>query len=90
MPNPTITRDILREALNKHADNGDMDRFERVLNAMDGLATTIEHQTPPTDRDLKATMALVAARPMRGFTYSHPTQAAIRAVTPKRMGGNRT
>lgn len=90
MPDPTITRDILRGALNKHADNGDMDRFEQVLNAMNGLATAVDQQAPPADRDLKATMALVAARPMRGYDYSDTTKTAIRAVTPKRMGGNRT
>ncbi len=37
MADPRITRDILRGALNKHGDNEDMESFERVLKAMNGL-----------------------------------------------------
>lgn len=41
MADPTITRDILRGALNKHADNDDTESFERVLDAMNGLEDEI-------------------------------------------------
>lgn len=55
MADPRITRDILRGALNKHGDNGDMESFERVLTAMTGLETEIANYRPdrrpakPTD-----------------------------------------
>lgn len=88
MSDPTITRDILQAALDKAADRGDMAAFEHILGAMAGLATEVGQQ-PGQDRDLKATTALVAARPPRTFTYGDNTKAAIRAVTPKKMGGNR-
>lgn len=43
---PRITRDILRGALNKHGDNGDMESFERVLNAMAGIEDEIARYRP--------------------------------------------
>jgi hypothetical protein len=46
MADPRITRDILRGALNKHGDNGDMESFERVLSAMDGLEDEIARYQP--------------------------------------------
>lgn len=88
MTDPSITRDILQAALDKAADKGDMAAFERIMNAMAGIATEIGQQ-PDQNRDLKTTEALVAARPMRTFTYGDNTKAAIRAITPKKMGGNR-
>lgn len=89
MTDPAITRDVLRAALDKAADAGDMEAFERVITAMGGLTTAVDQQ-PGQDRDLKATMALVAARPMRTFDYGDDAKTAIRAVTPKKMGGSRT
>ena len=46
MADPTITRDILRGALNKHGDSGDTESFERVLNAMGGLEEEIARYRP--------------------------------------------
>lgn len=88
MHDPTITRDVLRAALDKAADAGDMEAFERVITAMGGLTAAVGDQ-PGQDRDLKATMALVADRPMHTFDYGDDAKTAIRAVTPKRAGGNR-
>jgi hypothetical protein len=85
MPDPSITRDILRAALDKAAEAGDMAAFERVISAMGGLATTADQQDHPHD----PTAAVVAARPPRSFTYGDEAKTAIRAVTAKRAGGNR-
>lgn len=41
MADPRITRDILRGALNKHGDNDDMESFECILNAMNGIEDEI-------------------------------------------------
>jgi hypothetical protein len=81
MPDPTITRDILRAALDKAAEAGDMEAFERVISAMRGLATAADQQ----DHKRDATAAVVAARPPRSFTYGDGAKTAIRAVTPKRF-----
>lgn len=46
MADPRITRDILRGALNKHGDNDDMESFERVVTAMNGLEDEIARHRP--------------------------------------------
>jgi hypothetical protein len=55
MADPRITRDILRGALNKHGDNGDMESFERVLAAMGGIEEEIAaHRPAPRAKTGKA------------------------------------
>lgn len=46
MSDPRITRDVLRGALNKHGDSDDMESFERVLDAMNGLEDEIARYVP--------------------------------------------
>lgn len=85
MSDPAVTRDLLRAALDRAAEAGDMAAFERVLTAMTGLAAEAGQQAGQHD----ATTAIVAARPPRTFTYGDAAKDAIRAVTAKRAGGNR-
>ena len=44
MADPTITRDILRGALNKHIDNDSTEAFEQVITALGGLEKEVEHR----------------------------------------------
>lgn len=82
MNNTTITRDILREAVNKHLDNDNDAAFERVLHAQRGLAYEImQTETAVHTKEFGHITAVLSVEPSARF-ITHWNPNAWEALYP--------